>query len=123
MDVVLRAMCFRLNDKHKERGMDGKRAKRNIVKELIYKYIRTKIWQLHPGFNIGVTTPITKQADLWEHPCLHWNFVPKKFTKNEELTKQRVKSQINQINNQKNIHFKSFFVTLQLDKDLAHFLL
>lgn len=33
MDLVLGAMCFRLNDKHKERNIDGKRAKRNIVKE------------------------------------------------------------------------------------------
>lgn len=94
MDVVLGSMCFRLNDKHKERGIDGKRAKRNIVKERLYKYIRRRIWELHPGFNIGVTTPITKQVDLWERPYLHWNFVPKKFMKNEELTKQRVKSQI-----------------------------
>ena len=87
MDVMLGSMCFRLNDKHKERGIDGKRAKRNIVKERLYKYIRTKIWELHPGFNIGVTTPITKQSDLWERPYLHWNFVPKNFKKNEELTK------------------------------------
>ena len=88
MDVVLGSMCFRLNDKHKERGIDGSRAKRNIVKERIYKHIRTRIWQLHPGFNIGITTPITKQADLWEHPYLHWNFKPKNFTKNEEMTKR-----------------------------------
>lgn len=88
MDVVLGSMCFRLNDKHKERGIDGKRAKRNIVKERIYKYIRTKIWQLYPGFNIGITTPITKQSDLWERPYLHWNFVPRNYTKNEGMTKR-----------------------------------
>lgn len=88
MDVVLGSMCFRLNDKHKERGIDGKRAKRNIVKEKLYKHIRTRIWGLHPGFNIGVTTPITKLSDLWERPYLHWNFVPRNFTKNEELTKR-----------------------------------
>ena len=88
MDVVLGSMCFRLNDKHKERGIDGKRAKRNIVKEKLYKYIRTKIYELHPGFNIGMTTPITKLSDLWEEPYLHWNFVPKHFTKNGEFTKR-----------------------------------
>ena len=88
MDLILGSMCFRLNDKHKERGIDGKRAKRNIAKEHIYKYIRSKIWQLHPGFNIGVTTPISKKADLWEQPYLHWNFVPRKYTKKEELTKR-----------------------------------
>jgi hypothetical protein len=88
MDVILGSMCFRLNDKHKERGIDGKRAKRNIVKEKLYKYIRTKICDLHPGFNIGMTTPITKLSDLWEEPYLHWNFVPKHYTKNEEFTKR-----------------------------------
>lgn len=91
MDLVLGSMCFRLNDKHKERGFDGKRAKRNIVKERIYKYIRTKIWQMYPEFNIGLTTPITKKKDLWERPYLHWNFVPRNYTKKEELTKRHKK--------------------------------
>ncbi len=87
MDVVLGSMCFRLNDKHKERGIDGKRAKRNIAKEKLYKHIRNRVCALHPGFNIGVTTPIIKRIDLWEQPYLHWNFVPKYFTKKEEFTK------------------------------------
>ena len=87
MDVVLGSMCFRLNDKHKERGIDGKRAKRNIAKEKLYKHIRNRICALRPGFNIGVTTPIIKQTDLWEQPYLHWNFVPKYFTKKEGFTK------------------------------------
>ena len=39
-------------------------------------------------FNIGVTTPITKKSDLWERPYLHWNFVPKNYTKNEGMTKR-----------------------------------
>lgn len=88
MDLVLGAMCFRLNDKHKERNIDGKRAKRNIVKERIYKYIRRKIWDLYPGFNIGMTTPIKKKSDLWELPYLHWNFIPKNSTKHQEHTKR-----------------------------------
>ncbi len=88
MDLVLGCMCFRLNDKHKERGIDGKRAKRNIVKERIYKYIRGKIWLLHPGFNIGISTPIRKQSDLWERPYMHWNFVPRNYIENKEFTKR-----------------------------------
>ena len=88
MDVVLGSMCFRLNDKHKQRGIDGKRAKRNIVKERVYKHILKRIWGLYPGLNIGQTTPIIKQTDLWEQPYLHWNFVPKRFIKNGELTKR-----------------------------------
>ncbi|MBO4800271.1 MAG: DUF3800 domain-containing protein [Bacteroidaceae bacterium] len=91
MDLVLGSMCFRLNDKQKERSIDGSRAKRNIVKERIYKYIRDKICVLYPGFNIGVTTPITKQPDLWEMPYLHWNFVPTNYKKNESLTKRHKK--------------------------------
>lgn len=91
MDLVLGAMCFRLNDKHKERGIDGKRAKRNIVKERIYIYIREKIWELYPGFNIGITTPIKKKTDLWELPYLHWNFIPKNCTKHKEHTKRHKK--------------------------------
>ena len=91
MDVVLGSMCFRLNDKHKERGIDGKRAKRNIAKEKLYIHIRKRIWKLYPGFNIGMTTPINQKADLWKLPYLHWNFVPKYFTKKDGFTKHHKK--------------------------------
>lgn len=91
MDLVLGSICFRLNDKQKDRDIDGHRAKRNIVKERIYKYIQKKISELHPGFNIGITTPITKQSDLWEMPYLHWNFVPKNHKKDKSLTKRHKK--------------------------------
>jgi len=46
---------------------------------------------MYPKFNIGLTTPITKKKDLWERPYLHWNFVPRNYTKKEELTKRHKK--------------------------------
>lgn len=91
MDLILGAMCFRLNDKHLERDIYGKRARRNIAKENIYKYIRNNICRIHPGFNIGQTTPITHIADLWNEPYLHWNFVPKNYKKIKEISKHHKK--------------------------------
>lgn len=88
MDVVLGAMCFRLNDKYKERGIDGKRARRTIMKESLYKYIRAKIWELHPGFNVGTNTGITKLSDRWEQSYRHWSFVPNNSVINEDVPKK-----------------------------------
>lgn len=88
MDVVLGAMCFRLNDKYKERGIDGKRARRTIMKESLYKYIRAKIWELHPGFNVGTNTGITKLSDRWEQSYRHWSFIPNNSVINEDVPKK-----------------------------------
>jgi hypothetical protein len=78
LDVVLGAMAFRLNDKHKEKPAGKhRRGKRTIAKETLYKYIQTRICQLYPNFNIGETTG--KGGDwtnLWLHPYRHWKFVP-----------------------------------------------
>ena len=88
MDVELGAMCFRLNDKYKERGIDGKRARRTIMKESLYKYIRAKIWELHPGFNVGTNTGITKLSDRWEQSYRHWSSVPNNSVINEDVPKK-----------------------------------
>jgi hypothetical protein len=55
LDIVLGAMVFRLNDKHKEK-LPGKsvRGKRTRAKETLYKTILQEIRQLHPNFNIGI---------------------------------------------------------------------
>ena len=78
LDVVLGAMAFRLNDKHKEKPPgQHRRGKRTIAKERLYKHIRARICQLYPNFNIGETTG--KGGDwenLWLHPYRHWKFVP-----------------------------------------------
>ncbi len=78
LDVVLGAMAFRLNDKHKETppGQD-RRGRRTIAKERLYKHIRARICQLYPKFNIGETTGKGGDwANLWLHPYRHWKFVP-----------------------------------------------
>lgn len=78
LDVVLGAMAFRLNDKHKEKPPGKRRrGKRTIAKERLYKHIRARICQLYPNFNIGETTGKGGDwANLWLHPYRHWKFVP-----------------------------------------------
>jgi hypothetical protein len=79
LDVVLGAMCFRLNDKHLEK-LPGRRrrGKRTVAKEKLYKFLLSRIRQIYPGFNIGESTG--KGGDwssLWTHPYRHWKFIPK----------------------------------------------
>lgn len=79
LDVVLGAMAFRLNDKHKEKP-PGKhrRGKRTIAKEKLYKHIRARICQIYPNFNVGESTGKGgSMANLWHHPYRHWKFIPK----------------------------------------------
>jgi len=79
LDVVLGAMCFRLNDKHKEKPAGKRRrGKRTIAKEKLYQFINRRIREIYPNFNIGDSTG--KQGDwtnLWHHPYRHWKFIPK----------------------------------------------
>jgi hypothetical protein len=91
LDVVLGAMAFRLNDKHKEKP-PGKhrRGKRTIAKEELYKHIRVRICQLYPNFNIGETTGRGGDwANLWRHPYRHWKFVPAQHKRDPTKTKPK----------------------------------
>ena len=78
LDVVLGAMAFRLNDKHKEKPPgQARRGSRTIAKEKLYRLIRTRICSLYPNFNIGETTgKAGNWANLWLHSYRHWKFVP-----------------------------------------------
>lgn len=78
LDVVLGAMCFRLNHKHLDKPEGSRvRGKRTIAKETLYKAINREIRQIYPGFNIGVTTATRNgPRDRWAHPYRHWLFVP-----------------------------------------------
>jgi hypothetical protein len=93
LDVVLGAMAFRLNDKHKEKPAGAsRRGKRTIAKEKLYKIILTEIRKIHPGFNVGVST--RTRDDLrkrWADPYLHWRFVPNDAFFDSTLTKPRRK--------------------------------
>jgi hypothetical protein len=78
LDVVIGAMQFRLNNKHKDKPTGSKRrGRRTIAKEKLYNHINAKIRDIYPGFNIGITTG--KQNDitnLWKHSYRHWLFIP-----------------------------------------------
>lgn len=78
LDIVLGAIQFRLNDKHKEKPAgQHRRGKRTIAKERLYKHINGRIRELYPNFNIGVSTGVSgSRANRWVHPYRHWLFVP-----------------------------------------------
>ncbi len=77
VDVVLGAMQFRLNHKHRDKpeGMRN-RAKRTLAKERVYKEINKLIRDIYPNFNIGVSTGKAQHSERWSHPYAHWLFVP-----------------------------------------------
>lgn len=89
LDIILGAMAFRLNDRHKEKIPGTKRrGKRTRAKEALYKTILAEIRKLRPGFNIGVST--STRGDLknrWHDPYAHWLFVPSDAEYQGHLTK------------------------------------
>jgi len=90
LDIVLGAMQFRLNDWHKEK-LPGQRirGKRTRAKEALYKTILGEIRQLHPDFNIGITTGRRAGPHCrWTQPYRHWCFQPREFVFDKNLTKR-----------------------------------
>jgi hypothetical protein len=79
LDVVLGAVCFRLNNKHKEL-LPGKkrRSKRNKAKEKVDKHIIEKIRTIRKGFNMGMSTGSTSKEDHCHHAYRHWRFLSAK---------------------------------------------
>lgn len=89
LDIVLGAMAFRLNDKHKEKPPRQKRrGKRTRAKEALYKTILQEIRKIHPNFNIGVTTRTRTSQGRWEDAYRHWLFQPKSAEYTAHLTKR-----------------------------------
>jgi len=78
LDIVLGAIVFRLNEKHREIPVGQKhRGKRTIAKEKLYKAILTRVRLVRPNFNIGVSTGHDgKLSNRWHMPYRHWSFVP-----------------------------------------------
>ena len=76
IDVVLGAIQFRLNDKHKEKPEGSRRrGKRTIAKERVYKHILSRVRGIYPNFNIGISTSLRGElANLWRDPYRHWLF-------------------------------------------------
>jgi len=91
LDIVLGAMSFRLNDKHKEKPPgQRRRGKRTRAKEKLYKIILAEIKKIHPRFNIGVSTRLGDHPDAkWHSPYLHWSFVPASAEFDSTLTKRK----------------------------------
>ena len=93
LDVVLGAMQFRLNDKHREIPEGQRvRGKRTRAKERVYKEIGKLIRGLYPGyaFNIGVSTGNDGDpAAKWRDPYRHWLFLPKEREIRPEYAKQK----------------------------------
>jgi hypothetical protein len=92
LDIVLGAMSFRLNDKHKDIPQGARRrGKRTVAKEKLYKIILSEIRNIRPGFNVGVSTRTESPHDRWRLPYMHWSFVPNDQTFDSSLTKLRRK--------------------------------
>ena len=78
-DIVLGAMYFRLNGLHLEKPEGARvRGKRTIAKEKLYKHINSRICEILPNFNIGISTGARGYDDpAWNLPYSHWRFVPR----------------------------------------------
>lgn len=76
LDIVLGAIQFRLNDKHKEKPPNQRRrGKRTIAKEKLYKHINSRIRSIYPNFNVGESTGTQGSYETrWLHPYRHWKF-------------------------------------------------
>lgn len=93
VDVVLGAMQFRLNDKHKEKPEGSRtRGKRTIAKERVYRHILARIKAIYPGFNPGVSTGTRSDlANRWRDPYRHWLFVSDNAVVRPEFAKRAKK--------------------------------
>ena len=94
MDVILGAICFKLNEKDKLKSDGDERpGKRTILKLKLklYKHINQKIREIYPDFNIGISTPIKLESDRWFQVYRHWSFKPKHHVRNLTRTKRAKK--------------------------------
>ncbi|MDX6154321.1 DUF3800 domain-containing protein [Marinococcus sp. PL1-022] len=91
LDVVLGAIEFRLNGKHKiiPEG-EKRRGKRTVAKEKLYKEINSRIREVYPNFNIGDSTGIKgKVENNWLHSYRHWKFTPSNSKENKEYNSKK----------------------------------
>lgn len=91
LDIVLGAMQFRLNDVHLKKPEGARcRGKRTIAKEKLYKHINSRIRELYPNFNIGVSTSDRGEpANRLVDPYRHWLFVPAGSIEDNRLAKTK----------------------------------
>lgn len=93
LDLVLGAMQFRLNDKHKEKPVgSNRRGKRTLAKERVYKHVLSEIRATYSGnaFNIGINTGKSQgMLSLWLDPYRHWLFKPADAAIRPEFAKKQ----------------------------------
>lgn len=89
MDIILGSMNFRLNDLHKEKLPNSRtRGKKTVAKEKLYNHILKRIREIHPNFNIGISTGL-HSWNTWTIPYRHWRFIPNDSTYYTKLTKKK----------------------------------
>lgn len=91
LDIILGAMQFRLNDKHKHKAPGSRRrGKRTIAKEFVYRHINKRIRDIYPNFNIGNSTGRPNGAiDAWNHSYRHWKFIASEHEVDDSYAKMR----------------------------------
>lgn len=89
MDIILGAVCSKLNKKLEEKLQgSSRRGKRTIAKEKLYKHINAEIRQIYPGFNVGASTGTPNGlSDRWKQHYRHWRFIPKQWEVNPDYGK------------------------------------
>ena len=88
MDLILGSMCFKLNNKHRIKPQGSRvRGNRTIAKDKLYKHINSRIRELRPGFNVGVSTGYRELRDIWTMPYRHWSFRPAEHIRDFSKTK------------------------------------
>lgn len=92
LDLILGAICFRLNDKHKQKLPGSrKRGVRTMMKEKLYRQINFRIRQIRRGFNVGVSTGFNEPFEVWDQSYRHWSFIPRLHEVDETKTKHHLK--------------------------------
>lgn len=81
LDVVLGSIAFKLNKRDCIKDdKTGRRGKRTISKDKVYKHVSKRIRLLYPNFNIGITTGTNDSFEnILIMPYRHWSFKPKNF--------------------------------------------
>lgn len=90
MDIILGSMNFKLNGFNELKDSEtGKRSKRTIAKNKLYKVINANIREIRKGFNVGVSTGIDGDtSNYWKHLYRHWNFISAYSHFDKSLTKK-----------------------------------
>lgn len=92
VDVILGGVNSKLNEKHTKVVPPAKRrSKRARAKDVVYRKIKERIFELYPNFNVGASTGTANgPQDRFEHPYRHWKFIPSNATVDKTKTKKNI---------------------------------